>query len=110
MEVQVAGEYCIRADYETPSLPARDGDKVYLHYRGILLRSADRTEKRFKSDDPYRERKNARDYVAGLNHSVIEDSSVKLFFTLLETKPEEHRKRLAIPVSPFLPGGGNHER
>jgi hypothetical protein len=80
-------EYRIRADYETPSIPARDGDKVYLHYRGILVRSADRTEKRFKSDDPYRDRKNARDYVAGLNHSVIEDSSVKLFFTLLETKP-----------------------
>jgi hypothetical protein len=93
--------YSVRADYETPSIPARDGDKVYLHYHGILVRSEDGTEKRFKSDDPYRDRKNARDYVAGLNHSVIEDSSVKLFFTLLETRPEERYKLMAGKIAPL---------
>jgi hypothetical protein len=51
-------------------------------------------------DDPYQDRKNARDYVAGLNHSVIEDSSVKLFFTLLETKPEERYKLMAGKITP----------
>jgi hypothetical protein len=93
--------YSIRADYKTPSTPARDGEKVYLDYHGILVRSEAGTEKRFKSYDPYRDRKNARDYVAGLNHSVIEDSSVKLFFTLLETEPEDRYKLMAGKITPL---------
>jgi hypothetical protein len=101
MEVQMGREYRIRADYETPSIPVRDGEKVYLNYHGILVRSEDGTEKRFKSDDPYRDRKNARDYVTGLNHLVIEDSSVKLFFTLLETRPEERYKLMAGKITPL---------
>ena len=96
------GTYKIEAAFTPIADPTKQGYSVDPGYRGMHVFSPESVLLRiFKSDDPHKDRRDAKDSLLGAA-DVIEDSSVPTLLKLWDAKPEERYKMLNTgKLTPF---------